>query len=267
MSKPGANIENLSKIFSTNSNLEPTEIEPMRSLLTCCLLVTICLHAASQRVIDVNKEDIKSGALSYLVVGGGTPFVNAKFAKLVSGSPFFKEELMPGVLISANGTEYRNIIIRLNLLESQVNFLNNQVEMIVGTPLREVIIWDTVNNKSYRFVFSEHIETTDKPEKDFYELLETGRAQLYKQYKKIMREDRPYNSATYEQTIQTNIRYFVLIGGQWKKVAKIKDLLTVLADKKSEVQQHISAKRISGDSQEDFQAVISYYNSLFIQQQ
>ena len=46
----------------------------------------------------------------------------------------------------------------------------------------------------------------------------------------------------------------------------MKDLLSVLSDKKNEVQQHISTKRLSGDSQEDFQAVISYYNSLFIQQ-
>lgn len=97
------------------------------------------------------------------------------------------EEMVRGVLISISGTEYRNILIRLNLLESQVNFLNNQVEMIVGTPLREVTIWDTINNKHHRFIFSEHIETTDKPERDFYESLETGRAQLYKQYKKIMR--------------------------------------------------------------------------------
>lgn len=238
----------------------------MRSFLTYCLLTTICSHAIGQRVIDVNKEDIKSGALSYLVAPGGTPFVNAKFAKLVSGSPFFKEEMMRGVLISTNGTEYRNIIIRLNLLESQVNFLNNQVEMIVGTPLRELTIWDTINKKNHRFIFSEHIETTDKPEKDFYELLESGKAQLYKQYKKIMREDRPYNSATYEQTIQTNIRYFVLIGGQWKKVTKIKDLSTVLSDKKNEVQQYISTNQLSGDSQEDFRTVIAYYNSLFIQQ-
>ena len=238
----------------------------MRSLLSYWLLTAICFNAVSQRVIDVNKEDIKSGALSYLVAGGGTPFVNAKFAKLVSGSPFFKEEMMRGVLISTDGTEYRNITIRLNLLESQVNFLNNQVEMIVGTPLREVTLWDTVNKKQHRFIFSEHIETTDKPEKDFYELLQTGKAQLYKQHKKIMREDRPYNSATYEQTIQTNIRYFVLIEGKWKKVTRIKDLSTVLSDKKNEVQQYITDKRLSGDSQEDFQAVISYYNSLFVQQ-
>jgi hypothetical protein len=57
-----------------------------------------------------------------------------------------------------------------------------------------------------------------------------------------------------------------LLGGQWKKVTKIKDLFTALADKKNEVQQHISTKHISGDSKEDFQAVIGYYNSLFIQQ-
>ncbi|HET6768483.1 MAG TPA: hypothetical protein VFH08_13825, partial [Chitinophagaceae bacterium] len=122
------------------------------------------------------------------------------------------------------------------------------------------------NKKHHRFIFSEYIETTDKPEKDFYELLESGRAQLFKQYKKIMREDRPYNSATFEQTIQTNIRYFVLIEGKWKKVTKVKDLLTVLSDKKNDVQQYISTKNLSGDSQENFQAAIVYYNNLFIKQ-
>ncbi len=238
----------------------------MKRFFIASCLTFICLTIISQTpTVDVDKQNIKtSGGLNYLNTVAGVPFVNAKFARLMSGTPFFKDEMMRGAIISTEGTEYRNIIIRLNLLESQVNYLDkNKDEMIVGTPIREVILWDTINKKNYRFIFYEHIETTDKPEKDFYELLQTGKAQLFKQYKKIMKEDRPYNSATYEQSIQTNIRYFVLIGGQWKKIAKVKDLPGVLLDKKADVQQYISSKSLSGDNEEDLELVVSYYNSLF----
>lgn len=220
----------------------------------------------SQRVIDVGKEEFKTDALNFLNTGTGTPFVNARFAKLVSGSPFFKDEMSRGVVISTAGTEYRNVVIRLNLLESEVNYLNDKKqEMIIGTPLREVIISDTINNKNHRFIFYGFIETTDKPEKDFYELLQTGKAELYKQHKKTMRENRPYNSATYEQTIDTDQRFYVLSGGKWIKLKKLKDLPGIFPDKKEEVSKFISDKKLSGDSEENFKAVVTYYNSLVSQ--
>jgi hypothetical protein len=236
-----------------------------RFLFGCCFSLAY-LYTISQKTIDVEKENIRvSGGLNYLDNVAGVPFVNAKFVRLISGSPFFKDEMMKGILISHDSTEYKNVIIRLNLLESQVNYLDKKKnEMIVGTPLREVILWDTVNNKQYQFVFFDYIKTTNKPEKDFYELLQKGKAELFKQHKKVMKEERPYNSATYEQFIQTNIRYFVLLDGQWKKVVKVKDLVNVLADKKAEVQQFINSKGLSGDNGEDLEAVISYYNGLFV---
>lgn len=235
-----------------------------RFLFACCCSLAY-LYTISQKTIDVEKENIRiTGGFNDLNTVGGVPFANAKFARLISGSPFFKDEMMKGILISDDSTEYKNVIIRLNLLESQVNYLDKRKEeMIVGTPLREVILWDTVNNKKYQFVFFEHIKTTDKIEKDFYEQLQKGKAGLFKQYKKIMKEDRPYNSATYEQFIQTNIRYFVLWDGQWKKIVRVKDLVNVLSDKKAEVQQFINSKGLSGSNQEDLEAVISYYNGLF----
>lgn len=235
----------------------------MKHFLFACCFSLAYLYTISQKTIDVEKENIRmTGGFNEL--NAGIPFVNAKFARLISGSPFFKDEMMKGILISYDSIQYKDVIIRLNLLESQVNYLDKRKEeMIVGTPLREVILWDTVNNKKYQFVFFDQIKTTDKPEKDFYELLQEGKAGLFKQHKKIMKEDRPYNSATYEQSIQTNIRYFVLLDGQWKKVAKVKDLVNVLSDKKAEVQQFINSKGLSGGNQKDLETVINYYNGLF----
>ena len=233
----------------------------MKKLVSCWLLL-ISLLSFSQ-TIDVDKTVRNPSAINNLPIAG-IPYTNAKFVRLVSGSPFFNEQMMRGILISKDNTEYRNIIIRLNLLESQVNFLNNkQEELVVGTPLREVTLLDTVNQKNYHFIFSDHIESTDKVEKGFYQILQKGKAGLYAYHKKVLKETRDYNSATYEQSIETYVIYYVLLGGQWKKINKIKDLPSILSDKKREVQEYISSKGLSGYKQAEVESVINYYNSLF----
>jgi|SRR5215203_131904 len=227
-----------------------------------------CLAATSQTTVDVDKESgVGGGVLKYVYTVAGTPFVTAKFAKVVEGSPFFNEQMMRGAIILSGGKEYRNVLLRLNLLESQVNYIDEkQIEMIATTPISQVVLWDTINNSHYRFIFSNYIETTDKPEKYFYELLQAGKAELYKQYKKNMLETKPYGSATVEQSIRTEPRYFVLITGKWVRVKKIKELTDSLSDKKNEIQKFVEDKKISKDSEANFATIIAHYNTLPSQQ-
>lgn len=234
----------------------------MRNLICGCLFL-ICLPSFSQ-TIDVDKAEKRSAAVNNLLTDAGTPFIDAKFVRLVSGSPFFNEKMMRGLLISTAGTEYRNIIIRLNLLESQVNFLNDKdQELIVSIPLREVTLLDSVTKKNYHFVYSDYIKTTDNPEKGFYHLLQKGKAELYTQYRKTIKETRRFNAATYDQSIETDLIFFILLDGQWKKINKIKDLPTLLYDKKTEVEEYIKSKGFSKYKQEDVESVVIYYNGLF----
>ena len=234
----------------------------MRSLIFCYLLF-ICLPSFSQ-TIDVDKAEKRSPVVNNLLTDAGTPFIEAKFVSLVSGSPFFNEKMMRGLLVSANGTEYRNILIRLNLLESQVNYLNDKnEELIVAVRMREVTLLDSVTKKNYHFINSDYIKTTDKPEKGFYHLIQKGKAELYTQYRKTIKETRKFNAATYDQSIETDLIFFVLLDGQWKKINKIKDLPGILNDKKTEVEAYIKSKGFSKYKQDDVEAVIIYYNSLF----
>ena len=241
----------------------------MLRLPICCGCLLTCIIAASQTqtTVDVNNEPPGSAGIKYLYSVAGTPFMNTKFAKVVEGSPFFNDQMMRGAIILSKGREYKNLLIRLNLLDLQVNYLDEKkVEMVASTPVSEVVFWDTVNNYHHRFVFSRYIETTDKPEEDFYELLQSGKAQLYKQYKKRLMETRPYGSATYEQSIKTDIRYYVLVGGKWVKIKKMKDLTDQLTDKNNEIQKYVGEKKLTKDSQENYEAIVAYYNNLSIQQ-
>jgi len=235
----------------------------MSRLLICCCFSLIYLNAISQTTVDVNKIDGAGGILKYVFTVAGTPFVNAKFSKVVDGSPFFNEQMMRGAIILSEGKEYRNILVRLNLLESQVNYIDEkQIEMIATTPISEVVLWDTIHNNHHRFVFSNYIETTDRLEEGFYELLQVGKAQLFKQYKKNLLESKPYGSATIEQSIKTEFRYFVLFSGKSVKIKKIKDLTDLLNDKKNEIQKFVEDKKLTKDNEANFEAIIAYYNSL-----
>lgn len=236
----------------------------MSRLFIYCWFLLRCLSSTSQTTVDVDKErGVGSGALNYVYTVAGTPFVTAKFARVVEGSPFFNEQMMHGAIILSGGKEYRNILVRLNLLESQVNYIDEkQIEMIATTAISEVVLWDTINNNHHRFVSSNFIETTDKPEKGFYELLQAGKVELYKQHKKKMLESKPYGSATVEQSIKTELRYFVLITGKWIRIKKIKELTVILTDKKSEIQKFMEEKMLTKDSEENLEAIIAYYNTL-----
>ncbi len=234
----------------------------MKKLISCCLL-GICLSSYSQN-IDVSKPYEKSAALINTFSASGTPYIDAKFVRMVSGSPFFDDKMMQGILISITGIEYRELAIRLNLMESHINFLNDkQVEMLVAIPIRELTLLDTLNKKKYHFIHSDFIETYEKTEKGFYQVLQKGKACLYSFYKKTIKETRAFNAATFEQSIQTDVTHLVLLDGRWKKFNKIKSLPSLLSDKKNEVQKYIDKNDLSGYKQEDVKLVIQYYNCLF----
>jgi len=242
----------------------------MRCQLICCCLTLFCLGGLAQRNVDVDKDaSIGTGAFNNMYMVGSVPFVQAKFSRVVEGSAFFNKEMMRGAIILSKGREYKNILIRLNLLETQVNYIDEkQMEMIATTPVREVVLWDTITQKDHRFVYSEYIEAGEvKPEKDFYELLYNGKAELYKQYKKDITESRPYGSATYEQTIHEQALYYVLLDGKWIRAKKVKNLPEIFSNEKNKIQQFISDNKLYADNDDNFVAVIGYYNSLVTPQQ
>ena len=240
----------------------------MQRLFIYCCLCFLYFNAASQKTVNVDEmPSITGGAINYMYAVAGTPFVNTKFTRIIEGTPFFKEQMMKGAVILSDGKEYKNIMVRLNLLESQLNYLDDkQNEMIATTPVKEVVIWDTINNKDHRFIFSNYIEATEKPEKDFYELLQSGKAELYKQYKKRVLESKPYGSATTEQSIKTDIKFYLLLQGNWTQVKKMKDLPDLLLGKRSEIQKFINEKNLTTGNEASYEEVISYYNTLVVQQ-
>jgi len=95
--------------------------------LACSLIMSAVM---SQRVIDVDKFD--GSALNFFRTVGGEPVMNTKFVRLVEGTPYFNENWLKGNVVIEE-SEYRNLLLRVNILETALEFRDTRGEAMVCT--------------------------------------------------------------------------------------------------------------------------------------
>jgi hypothetical protein len=227
------------------------------------VLLSINYAASAQRTIDVSKTDNNPVGNFYYTVNG-VPFSTAKYVRVVEGTPFFSDGWMKGQVFYDDGTGYKDLLLKLDLLENEIHFLSSAgEEMIVSTPLKEVILTDSITNVSYRFINSSFIgKAGDLRQEQWYQSLEAGTTSLYKQLKKSISESRPYGAATFEQKISTAPVYIISTPAKNILIKKWKDLPDAFDEKKPLIEKFITDNKLSGKSDADYISVLHYYNSL-----
>jgi hypothetical protein len=216
----------------------------------------------SQKIVNVGKENLpNTSGLFYAV--GGVPISNAKYVRVVDGSPFYMEAWSRGKLVLSEGTSYENVPLRLDLMDNSVHYIApNGDELIATSPIRTITVRDSLIGKIIQFDNSAFMSNSGKADAGWYQLLDSGKVLLYKRYKKSIRENKPYGSATYEQTIETSVNYYVLINGLLTPVKKFQQLPELLSDKTTELKTFLNLKNLAGRSDADHIKLVQYYNSL-----
>ena len=231
-------------------------------ILLFAILCASCFSSLAQKTVDVSSSDVSPLSSSFFTVVGGEPVMNAKFTKLVEGSPYFKDDWMKGMVMINGGQEFAGVYFKLDLYDNEVHFKNQSgAELVATTTIKKLTLFDSTTQEVYNFINGLFIIANNKLT-GWYQTLADGKVSLFKQYKKQLREDRPYGSATFEQSIFTSSLYFVLVNGDFKEVKKLKDLPGILSDKKDLVSQYIKTNNLSGKTDEDFVNVINYFNGL-----
>lgn len=236
----------------------------MRTVLSL-LSLFISITLFSQRVVDVTSNNsAANGSLFYAV--GGEPMNNAKYVAIVEGTPYYDESFLPGKLMLSGGRVYDSLKLKLDLMDNTLHYLTpGEEELIATTPLRSVIFKKTAEKTETKFDYSDFITANPKPATGWYQLLDTGAVILYKRYVKTIKEDKPYGIATVEQTIATDNNYYILINAVFTQVKKMKQLPDMLQDKKAELTEFINSNSLTGKTDADYKAVVSYYNRLIAQ--
>lgn len=234
----------------------------MKMILAAVMLL-LSSFCFAQAVVDVEKTS-RGGAPSNLFYAvGGVAISNAKYVALVEGTPYFPEAFSKGKIILSGGKRYDSIRLRLDLIENTVQYVDpGGEELVATTPIRTILLTGIANGKDKRFDNADFIKTTSAITKGWYQLLDTGTLCLYKQYHKSIRENKPYGSATTEQSITTSFHYYILINSVFTPVKKIKALPDMLQDKKTELLEYISNNNLTGKTDEDYIALVAYYNAL-----
>lgn len=233
----------------------------MRIILVAFIFL-LSANGFSQIVVDVAKTTTGGQASNLIYAVGGVPMNNAKYIRIVEGSAFFNEVFVTGKIILSSGKQYDNISLRLDLIDNTVHYMSTEgEELIATTPIKNIVFTDPVSEKK-QFDHSDFIITISKIETGWYQLLDTGAVRLYKLHKKSIRENQPYGSATVEQHITTVYSYYVLINTVFTPLKKLKSLPDMLQDKKTELLEYINRNNLTGKSDKDYLALVSYYNSL-----
>jgi len=229
-------------------------------ILFLFFLVFSTVVGFAQRIIDVDK--LEGSALNYFRTVNGEPSMYTKFVRLVEGTPYFSDKWMKGnVFIEDN--EYRNFYLRVNILETTLEFMDRKGEQMTCTmPIKEVLLKDSLSGTNYRFFHSSFLPQNPEIRQSWLLELVTGAAKLYKLEKKQINEIRPYGSATTEQHILSTYGYFLLFNNELRRIKKFPDVTEFLSGKKEVLDGFIKSNRLNIKSEKDLIRLIEYYNSL-----
>jgi len=217
------------------------------------------LNAHSQQVVNVDK--FEGSAMNFFKAVGGEPISNTKFVRVVEGSPYYFDNWMKGS-VQIGDKEYKPLLLRLNVLETTLEFKDQKGEMMICTePVKRVVLVDTPSGVSNTFIHSSFLPPLAEVKNSWLLELANGKASLYKLTKKLINEVRPYGSATNEQHILPSYSYYLLQNNTLTRVKKTSDIIDLLPDKKSELQDFAKSNKLS-NKWDDMTKLVFYYNTL-----
>jgi len=157
---------------------------------------------------------------------------------------------------------FTGVYLKLDLYNNEVHYRDaGGNELVATTTIKKIILFDSAAQRIFNFINGEYINANSHI-KGWYELLGEGTASAFKQIRKQINEDKPYGSATVEQSIHTSFLYYTLYNGNFVLIKKFRDIPDVLRDKKDQVTKYIKDNKLAGKSDDDYRSVFDYYNAL-----
>jgi hypothetical protein len=183
------------------------------------------------------------------------------------GSPYFSETYNEAEVTGADGKLYRNVRVKINLLDNEVLYLDAAgKEMIATMPIQKIRLLGFIDATGVSDkVLKSNGQSLNTPNAPVYEVMDSGRCVLLKQVKVTFKDEKRYNEASVTRVFKRIESYFVLMaGGKLQKLGQGKeDVLAILKDKEALVRAFIDMNNLKCRRAEDYKQVFGYYNSLF----
>ncbi len=202
----------------------------------------------------------------------GNPVTGARiwgaqvFVRGTKGSPFFNETYKYATVKLKQGRKLENTKIKLDLVAQElVVEVANGIETNLGAGMvSELSYADTTASGIIFYQFKTGFPAVDKQdEKTFYQVLSAGRCSLVKAIVKKAIERRSEISGEVVKEYESTEHSYLFIGGEMKVLKKDKAFfLTVLADKKTELNQYLTEHATNFRNPDHVIRLLNYYNAL-----
>lgn len=179
----------------------------------------------------------------------------------VNGSPYLSDVWEAGTAKLKKGLTYKeNVFLKYNMMDDELYFKSK-----TGDPLLfvDAVSEFTINSKTGEKHYKSGYNIDGYTDRSFFEILADGSAQLLKKNKKVIIENKQYNSASVDKSFDDVSKYYVLLNGKATQVKKDKkSILTALGNKQTELEAYIKKESLNLKNDADLAKLFIYYNSL-----
>lgn len=237
----------------------------MRKLLLAGALLS-SLGGYSQRVVDLASHDFSLSLGQTLIgVADDHPVSQDKYRDILDGSPYFKDQWMQGLALFREGKAFARVLIRLNILENEVDYKNSKgQEMVATAPLKQITLVDSITGEEFTFVPGSTWKGEYKElDNAWLQVLANDKVSLLRLiHKKIQVTNPSYGTTITERSIVTDESYYVQMKGHLIRIKKWDDLVRLFKDQKDVLSQYIRSNKLKGRSMEEYRQLVHYYNSI-----
>lgn len=184
------------------------------------------------------------------------------------GSPYFPADYNRADVYTKSGKRYQGLGVRLNLFDRMLLMKmkdGSEIELISST-VSKVVFTDTFYTPTLgNIIFMNGFTPVEKQTAEsFYQVLDSGKVKLLKYYSVNYTDKKEYGQASITRVYtQSAACYILLPDNTIHKIEKGKDAFTGLfPDKKAELLQFIEQNDYKCKKEEDWIAVVGYYNQL-----
>lgn len=186
---------------------------------------------------------------------------------IAEGSPYFIDGYFKAQLVAANGAIYRDVRIKINILDRIVQYLTaDGMEMIADIPVKRVLFLNdsTGNDKLQNIVLEGFPIGINTPGSSVCEVVVPGSTRFLKKISISSRDTKNYNDATITRVFERKETYYSQIAnGELKKLEKGRQaILDLFSSKRDAMALFIDQHHLGCKSETDYIAIFSFYNSL-----
>lgn len=231
----------------------------MRKLYYILALCSSCGVANAQTHLTYSRYE-------FLNAGGAKPpakTIDNQYDD-IKGEAFNSPQWLPARIISANGRAYDGFKLKLDIYTNTLYAnINDTIYDLSPAPVSRFQLYpnfpDTITRKVYKKGF---VASGLKPE-NYLQILAEGKVVLLKQETLEIKDVHEDALTTTKKFVGQTYYYIIKNGSAPEQVRLNKsNLQQTTGDKWKEVSVYMKAKDLSFSSEDDWKAVLAYYNSL-----